>query len=68
MGYISDDTDGACRLCLRARQNKRGYWYCTKNEDYFPEAPVDGDDYVPTSCPSFKPDKECYDEDDWIWD
>ncbi|MCH5346912.1 MAG: hypothetical protein J1E63_07365 [Muribaculaceae bacterium] len=69
MGYVSEYVSGACDLCLRAKQNKRGDWYCTKNEDDFPDATFDGpDEYEPTSCPSFKPDKNCYNEEDWIWD
>ena len=69
MPLHADDLSGACDYCLRARQTRKGYWYCTSNqEDYFPDAPWDGDDeYEPTSCPSFKPDPDCYDDDDWIW-
>jgi len=63
MAYHADEVYGACDCCLRARQNRNGYWYCTSHQDdYFPDAPWDGDDeYEPTSsCPSFKPDPDCF--------
>lgn len=68
MGYTSEYIDGACDCCIWARQNRKGDWYCKKDEDDFPSADWDGpDDYEPTSCPSFKPDRECYSDEDWIW-
>ena len=72
MGWHSDYVEGACDCCKRARwsDNKGGFWYCTAHQDdYFPDAPWDGEDeFEPTSCPSFSPDPDCYDEDDWVWD
>lgn len=69
MSYYSDNVYGACDCCLRARQDRKGDWYCSSHQDdYFPDAPWDGDDeYEPTSCPSFKPDPDCYDDEDWVW-
>lgn len=69
MGYISYYVSGACDCCYWARQNRKGYWYCKKDEDDFPSADWDGpDEYEPSSCDSFKPDRDCYDPEDWIWD
>lgn len=69
MANTSDFVSGACDCCLSARTNRFGSWYCSKRKnDYFPEAPWDGvDEYEPTSCPGFKPDRECYEPEDWVW-
>ena len=71
MSWHSDYVEGACDCCLRARwsDNKGGFWYCSAHQDdYFPDAPWDGDDdFEPTSCPSFRPDPDCYDPEDWVW-
>lgn len=57
MGWHSDSLAGACNYCVHARWAYRGkYWYCTCNQDYFPDA-----DWG--SCPSYDRDPE-YPEDD----
>lgn len=69
MGNVSDDLDRACDYCLHAKQKRNGDWFCScHRDDYFPEAPWDGeDDYSPTSCDSFDPDRDCHEDEDWIW-
>lgn len=62
MGYISDYLDGACDCCIHARENRNGDFYCTcHQDDYFPAAAWDDDD---SECPSYKPDPDCFDNDD----
>ena len=59
MAYHADEVYGACDCCLRARQNRNGYWYCTSHQDdYFPDAEVDEeeDGWMTSTCHSFKAD------------
>lgn len=69
MACKSDYVEAACNCCLHAHQDKNGYWYCSSHKDnYFPDAPWDGEDeFSPTSCPSFKPDKGAIPRDEWVW-
>lgn len=68
MRYVSDYISGACDCCKNARKNRNDDWYCSKNEDDFPEADWNGsEEYEPSSCPSFRPDPGCIDSEDWIW-
>ena len=60
MARHSEMLYGACNFCIHAQKTKKGYWYCTCNQDVFPDAPLDiDDDLKPSSCTSYKRDPAC---------